>query len=91
MSFENKFGITKLIEGRRNNLSVSFDTDTPRIKKDEVGMVFLYTPDMEDTNTHYHITLNKDEILILKNWIDSFLNESDMLERYNQDLKRKGN
>jgi hypothetical protein len=89
MSFEDRFGVTKIIDARRDNLSVSFDKGTRRIADNDVGVVFLYTPDMQNTNTHYHIDLTKEEAIKLKNWLDSFLNESSMVERYDSDLERR--
>jgi hypothetical protein len=85
MAYKNKFGITKIVDKKRDNLSVSFDTGTRRIKKDEVGVVFLYTPDM-DTQEHYHIELNRQEASLLKDWLEAFLNEPNNLARYNEDL-----
>jgi hypothetical protein len=88
MSFIDKFGVTKIVDEKRDNLSLSFDSGCRRIKDGEVGLVFLFTPDMSETSSHYHIELNKDEIINLKNWIDSFLEEPSMLERYKNDLKK---
>jgi hypothetical protein len=86
MTYNNRYGITKIINQDRDNLSVSFDSGTRRIKEDEVGVVFLYTPDMSNTKEHYHIELNRQEATLLKEWLESFLNEKDMLSRYQKDL-----
>ena len=86
MTYNNRYGITKIINQDRDNLSVSFDSGTRRIKEDEVGVVFLYTPDMSNTEEHYHIELNRQEATLLKEWLESFLNEKDMLSRYQKDL-----
>lgn len=86
MSYQNKFGITKIIDKKRDNLSVSFDTGTRRFKEDEVGVVFLYTPDMDNTQEHFHIELTRQEASLLKDWLGAFLSEPDNLDRYNKDL-----
>jgi hypothetical protein len=89
MSFYNRYGVTKIKEEMRDNLSISFDSGIPGIPDSEVGAVFLYTPEMDNAENHYHITLNRDQIEIIRDWCDDFLKEKDILDRFEKDLKNK--
>jgi hypothetical protein len=89
MSFYNRYGITEIRNDSRDNLSISFDSGIPRIPENEVGAVFLYTPDMDNTDEHFHIPLNKDQVKVLRDWCEDFLKEKNLLERFKKDLKNK--
>jgi len=89
MAFKDRYAITKIIDENRDSLSISIDSGIRRLEDDEVGAVFLYTPDMGNTKEHFHIELTKDEVLKLRDWCDSFLNEPDLSKKYNLDLKNK--
>jgi hypothetical protein len=56
MGYKNKFGYTKIKSKQINNFIISWDYNTTPKSK---FPVFLFTPDMDDTNNHYHIKLDK--------------------------------
>ncbi len=51
----------------RDNLQISWD--------EEDGFVFLFTPDMESTITHYHVELTEDEAMQLGLFLNRKLQE----------------
>lgn len=60
-------------EGRRDNLSMSWDYDTDASNVTERHAVMLYTPDMEDTSNHEHIEFSDEEAKKLHSWLGRFL------------------
>jgi hypothetical protein len=64
--------VESIIESDFDNLSISWDyvvTDTP-----DMGFpVLLFTPNMNNTDEHYHIELRTQEALKLRNWLNKFL------------------
>ena len=91
MSFQDRYGSTKIVNRKLDNLSISFDCGTRRFRTDEVGAVFLYTPDMTNTSDHYHIEIKREEAIILKEWLELFLKNKDILKRYEKDMNQKPN
>lgn len=91
MSFQDRYGSTQIINRRVDNLSISFDCGTRRFKVDEVGVVLLFTPDMSVKGDHYHIEITREEAINLKEWLDLFLKNKDILKRYNKDMNQKPN
>lgn len=72
MGYRNRFGITKIKSKRRDNLSIGWDYyRTPKSK----FPVFLFTPDMENTDVHYHIKLDTTQARKLKKWLDQYLKD----------------
>ncbi len=51
----------------RDNQQISWD--------EEDGFVFLFTPDMENTITHYHVELTEDEAMQLGLFLNRKLQE----------------
>lgn len=78
--YSDKFGITEIREEKIDNLSVSIDI------MDEPVAVLLHTLHLEE-HEHSHIELNKKQATILRDWLNSFL-EDDVLKKYENDLKR---
>lgn len=75
MSYKSKFGITKIINSKYGNLSISWDSQDPNPKnKRGQRPVFLYTPNMDNTNEHYHIALTRKQAKILSKWLIDYLN-----------------
>lgn len=72
MSYRNRFSTTTIRPSQRDRLSINVDYDRD---PSNIFPVFLYTPDMRDTNDHYHIVLNKKQAAILKSWLESFLKD----------------
>jgi hypothetical protein len=68
-----KFLRFKTIKGGQiDNLMINLDYDvTPK----RLYPVILFTPDMKDTNTHYHIRLNKKQARELRDWLNKFVQE----------------
>jgi hypothetical protein len=81
MSYKDRYGITKIRDAVIDNLSISWDADcmypnSPEdVEKKDRYPVFLYTPWMEDTGTHYHISLSKEEAKALKDWLEEYLKD----------------
>ena len=72
MGYRNRYGSTKLKDKRIDNLSIGWDYNrTPKSK----FPVFLFTPDMECTNIHYHIALNRTQAKKLNKWLTDFLKD----------------
>ncbi|MEQ1922356.1 MAG: hypothetical protein ABL952_07590 [Pyrinomonadaceae bacterium] len=42
---------------------------------DDDGFVFLFTPDMSDTSNHYHIEMNEEQALRLRDFLNKKLLE----------------
>lgn len=82
MAYKDRYGITKIRKDRRDNLSIGWDNfvnsaktfDLPKNAKNRIP-VFLFTPDMEDTNNHHHIMLNKKQAEILRDWLNAYLKD----------------
>jgi len=91
MSFQDRYGSTAIVNRRIDNLSINFDCGTRRFKADEVGVVLFFTPDMNVKGEHYHIELKKEEAIILKEWLELYLAEENINQRYDQDLNLKSN
>lgn len=79
MSYKSKFGITK-IRHRKNGtdeLDINWDTDCDPSSNSKTNRipVFLYTPDMRDTDTHFHVPLTRAEAKRLRNWLNDYLKD----------------
>lgn len=72
-SIKKKHMIKRIKKGRRDNLSLSADSYHSFEKVRNRYPVILYTPDMENTNEHFHIKLNTKEARELRNWLNEFL------------------
>jgi len=73
MSYKrHKYGITKIIKNRFNNLQINWDYITTLKSKHPV---LLFTPDMKDTNNHYHIPLTVKQAIKLRDWLNDFIED----------------
>lgn len=86
MAFKDRFAITQIVNEKVGNLSISIDTGTFRIGRDEVGAVLLYTPSMTYQDEHYHIELKKSELIKLRDWISDFLSEENIMTKFERDI-----
>lgn len=78
MSYRNKYGITKIKSKRIDNLQINWDFyRTPKSK----FPVLLFTPDMNNTNTHYHIKLDRGQTRKLAEWLIDYLHDTRSRER----------
>lgn len=79
MSYRNKYGITNIIQGNYYNLDISWDCDdiwnTKVCPKRRRFPVFLFTPDMRNTDNHQHIELNKTQAKKLHKWLTDYLKD----------------
>jgi hypothetical protein len=76
MSYSSKYGITKIIPDCLDNLSINWD----HILRDEHGVAYLHpilfhTPDMDNTNTHYHISLSVAQARTLLEWLQDYIED----------------
>lgn len=70
MSWLHRYGHTRLRNGRIDNLSINWDYD---YNPDKRFPVVLFTPDMENTKTHYHIKLDLTAVRRLYDWLGNYL------------------
>ncbi len=83
MSYKDRYGSTKLRDTKLDNLSIGWDNfvnssenfDKPKYAKNRIP-VFLFTPNMEDTNEHHHIMLNKKQAKVLRDWLNDYLKDT---------------
>lgn len=73
MAYKNKFGITKIITSKRNNLDISWDCDD--LKSKNRKPVFLFTPNMDNIINHFHIELSKKQAVKLRDWLADYLKD----------------
>lgn len=79
MSYKNRLGITQIKKNKIHNLSINWDADVKDVEnchKSKCYPVMLFTPNMNNTNNHYHIKLNRKETRKLRDWLNIFLLES---------------
>ena len=79
MAYKDNYGITKIKARCIDNLSISWDaniTNGEKTPKKNRYPVLLYTPDMNDTNTHYHVQLSRKEAKTVKDWLTEFLKDT---------------
>lgn len=82
MAYKDRYGSTIIRPQTRDNLSIGWDNfknssknfDKPKYAKNRVP-VLLFTPDMNDTNNHYHIELNKNNAKVLRDWLNDYLKD----------------
>jgi len=75
-------GITKIREGRRDQLNLSRDNHG----EGHIA-VLLHIPDTED-HEHSHIPLNREQATIVRDWLDAWLND-DLDAREIKDVKER--
>lgn len=76
---DQRYGITKIIGKVFDNLQISWDADVvdvENVKKHRRYPVLLYTPDMNNTNEHFHVMLTRNQATKLRDWLDDFLKDT---------------
>jgi hypothetical protein len=68
--YKDRFGVTKILG---DNLQISWDYDDNEHDLTQRKATLLYTPDMGNTNTHYHISLDQLQAKNLREWLDEFI------------------
>ena len=84
MSYKDRHGSTPINKGKSNNLTIHWDYDDDSEDIKQRTPILFYTPWMEDTNTHYHIRLDKDQAKIMRDWLDEYLKEQASVESKNK-------
>lgn len=79
---DSRFGSTKIIEERFDNLSVSWDYDDSILDLEQRKVVFLYTPDLKHVDKygcpeHCHIELTQKQARNLRDWLIEFFKDID--------------
>lgn len=94
MAYDDVFGATKLREGPKNALSISFDVDakTKEANNEDALAILLHTPEADEENQkghvdHSHIRLHRNQAQKLNNWCRSFRNEEEPGHRIIADEK----
>lgn len=80
MSYKDRYGSTPINNKKSDNLTIHWDYDDNADDISQRFPVLFYTPWMEDTDTHYHIRLNKKQAKVMKKWLDEYLKEQDTVE-----------
>lgn len=73
MAYDDKFGITKISKGKIDNLSISWDYESDPDDKTQRRPIFLFTPNMDNTNEHFHIELTRKQARVLSKWLIDYL------------------
>ena len=73
MAYKDRFGGTDIRKGKIDNLSIGWDCDGEMEDPKQRYPVFLFTPDMGNTNEHYHIQLDKKQAKLLAKWLQDYL------------------
>lgn len=76
MAYTDRYGSTTLRKDKIDHLSIAWDYDDDESDKFQRFPVFLFTPDMDNTNNHFHIPLNREQALVLRFWLEDFLKET---------------
>lgn len=73
--FKDPYGITMIRPTEQDNLQINWDFDDDEGDVSQHFPVFLFTPDMNKTDTHYHIPLDREQATRLRDWLSAFLAE----------------
>lgn len=78
-TYKEKFMIKNIRDTGRDRISMSIDENR---EKDsfEVGAIMLHVPDISD-NGHSHIPFDREQATALRDWLNDFLNATDLEER----------
>ena len=87
MSYKDRFAITDIRKGRKDNLSINMD-ENPESETDDIGAILLFTPDMENTIEHWHVPLDVKQATVLRDWLNEFLAEEDLKARFIADMEK---
>lgn len=71
--YKDRFGITDIANTKYDNLIISID------EIDEPVAMMLYTPNIDEED-HFHIAINKEQAVILRDWLSEFIKD-DVLKR----------
>lgn len=75
MAYSDKFGTTEIFNPERCEiLSLGWDCQEDEDNLDERYASFLYVPD-RDNHDHYHINFSVPEAKIMREWLDSYIQE----------------
>lgn len=72
MAYKDRFGITDITKGKRDQISISWDTDTNPENEKERYIVLLFIPDA-DKFEHHHVPLSNKQAKVLHKWLGDFL------------------
>lgn len=73
---DTRYGITNIIHNDSGSLDISWDYDDDVDDISQRVPVMLYTPN-DRRNSHYHITLNKEQAATLHTWLGNYLKEQE--------------
>jgi hypothetical protein len=77
MSYKDRYGSTVINNEKIDNLQINWDYDDDAEDIKQRFPVLLYTPWMEDTKNHFHISLNKEQAKVMKEWLEEYLKEQE--------------
>ena len=73
MSYKSKVGFTALKSQKFDNLSINYDADYDMNNKKQRYAIFLYTPDMDHTDIHYHVAMDLKTCIKLRDWLNQHI------------------
>jgi len=79
MTRNEKYMIKNIRDTSIDRVSMSIDENHEK-DKFEVAAVMLYVPDLAD-DEHSHIIFDKEQATSLRDWLNDFLNATDLEER----------
>lgn len=83
MAFTDRFGVTKIFDTTTYSLSVSYDGDEEDTTEKVDAILLFRTPE-----EHFHIPLNRSEVVTLASWLDEFL-KADLKEELEKDFNKQ--
>ena len=81
MAYEDRFGVTKIRTGQRDQLSISYDYCTVGAEADEKMKrypMFLYVPDPEESD-HSHIGITTEQAVMIRDWFVAYCDDPERL------------
>jgi hypothetical protein len=71
MAYQDRWGVTDIRDGVYGNLQLCWDVTNST--GTEILAVIRFTPDMTNTDRHYHISLDLSQCKTLKEWLDQHI------------------
>lgn len=78
MAYKDRYGSTELRNTKLDNFSIGWDNMVDKNVENLRNRipVFLFTPNMDDTNDHHHIMLTRHQARKLRDWLDDYLRDT---------------
>jgi hypothetical protein len=77
VAYEDRYGSTEIKPEKFYNLSIGWEYENDPEDLSQRFPVLLFTPDMENTINHHHISFTLGEARILHEWLGKYLSEQE--------------